>query len=239
MKMNHQQLSEILDDITAIANRQGIQFLDNKYATNHHPEVDYHIGVKALINGYKDIGKRRLINCASEGVTPPYPWYNTTHSNAIGQSMALLQTKELLTTTDQEVAGKLFVFSYLYLSSCINQIGLDAYQSYETRASLFLESDYQNIVYNYCQHLGITGEMISMLTAYDTFQSSLGYSSDPIKLEELSDKAAKMIMYCNKHVASFDSVEELIEGAKMLHKAVYDKLYGMIRLNATINGRIR
>ena len=236
--MTNQQLIEILDDITATANLQGIEFLDNKYSTNHHPEVDYHIGVKALINGYTNIGKKRLIHCASEGVKPPYSFYSTVHSNAVGQCMALLQTKELLTTTDREVVGKLFVFSFLYLSSCINQVGIKAYESYEARASLFLESDYKNIVFNYCDFLGIKPSMISMITAYDTYQSSIGYSLyNPIKAEQLSEKAITMMLSFNELVP-FTTIEEFVKAAMEVQKLVYNRLYEMIKLNETISGQI-
>jgi hypothetical protein len=228
----------IINDINNTASNRGVPFVHEKYANNHHPEIDYHIGVLALQNDYERIGKTRLISCVSAGVAPPYPWFQTTHSNAIGQCAALLLTKNLLTTTDQEVIGKLFVFGYLNLSSCINQLGMKAYQSYETRGTMFLECNFPNIVFNYFKHIGVSGEVISMLNAYDIYKSSLGYSSDPLKKKELTNKAIKMIKFFSENVTAIPSIDEFIQSTEPIQSGVYEKLSGFIRMGVTIKGQI-
>ena len=86
--MTNQELSLAFQDINNIAATNDINSLEKKYASNNHPEIDYYIGVKAINAAYTDIGKKRLIRCASNGVKPPYLYFDTIHSNAVGQSRA-------------------------------------------------------------------------------------------------------------------------------------------------------
>jgi hypothetical protein len=224
------------------ANSQVAVFsLNGKYINNHQPDIDYHIGIKAYLGGLTDIAKKRFISCAIQGTKPPYIWFDKVTSNSIGQSIYLLLTQNLLKTTDQEVIAKLFVFSYLNLSSCINQIGDKAYESYEARYLIFEDCNYKNIVYNYLHHIGVKEEMIFMLNAYDLYQSSLGYTSalNFTKAVELSDKASSIINFINQEIATFPTTEVFLLEAEDLHKKLYNKLYNFMSMSITIDGEIK
>ena len=136
--MNIPEIYALADAIMGYSDLAALTNFYNKKGDYNNPQVSFAFAVAFLNLGDKTIAKKALTKGASFGFKYPCVLYNDSFIDAVGQCFMLLVTKYSLSLDKAISATSL---AYIYLSRCIEIGGIDAYDSYRSRALLFKDNE--------------------------------------------------------------------------------------------------
>lgn len=141
MKLSN-NFNEIMDIECKIHSQIDDYTLDRlyvKYSEYPHPLIHYKFGVAYLIKNQMSKAKKSLFKGAEYGIEHPSELYNDPMIDSIGQCFSFLVSH--FYSKNFEVSFKVTALAYTYLSKCISMMPNGAYDSYRTRAVLFMEHE--------------------------------------------------------------------------------------------------
>lgn len=167
---NIKELLEISVQIRDCENFDSLVLLYRKYENYNHPLIYGNFGISFLINDESQLAKGALIKGAIFGLTFPSSLYNSSLIDCVGQCLSLLLTQ--YPVENLELATKVTALAYIYHSRSIELLPREAFDSYKTRALLFMHTE-NNIINRSLigNNLGV-GALIEPLIISDLFFAS-------------------------------------------------------------------
>jgi len=156
------------------------------------------------------------------GVTNSSTFMSTTTIDATGQCLFNLITRFKL-SNDDEVIIELTELCYYYLSSCINSMGLSAFDSYNSRAELFHGHRSWALGYKIISKNTDIKHTCEPLIIHDYIKSSLKPNSPHINNESIAINLFKEYMFESNH-ENISSIDDLLFDGEITHKILFEAL---------------
>jgi len=172
------------------------------------------------------------------GLNFPNKYWGTQMSDALGSSMSKILTLFKIGHSGKSIEN-LYVLGYCYLSNCIEQLGENAFESYQERANLVNYTPQS--IKNEIMPMGALFQVYAISDYYFSGQGfrNNGHSSESYKIintaTELHDYLED-ISVAGKDADEY-SLEEIVEIGKKRHEQLFNSLEKDLKKNKySING---
>jgi hypothetical protein len=184
---------------------------------------------------YRDIDRSRAAfsRGAYMGITKPSTLEDLTETDATGQCLYNLITMFQLSNKD-EIVIELAEISYYYLSYCINKMGESAWDSLNSRATLFHSHRSWGLGHTIILKNTNTRRSCDILIIHDYIKSTLKHNSPHSKNESIAKQL--FLEYMSEYNPKNDyTIDDLIFDGDMVHKKIFETLESKFKLNTLNN----
>lgn len=172
MEMN--EIISFTNEVNKAKSVEQLILLESKYTLFIHPYRFYIFGVNYKIKK-DDTNSFKCFKYAAEfGLKDPNRYLSTIFSDSVGSGLCHMLTKFSSVKLSSDLRYKLFVNSYIFLSSAIEHLGITAYESHKHRAQLLLKFEAEETISFMYNYLG-ADRLPKVLILSDYYFASQGY----------------------------------------------------------------